>query len=81
MPSITLKNIPDKLFARIKESARRNHHSVNSEILLCLESSMSPRKIDPEAPISRIEALNQELNLPLLTEQYLQLTREAEEGE
>ena len=76
MPAITLKNIPEKLYARIKDSAKRNHRSINSEILFCLESSMGARKIDPESFISRIEALNRDLDLPPLNEAFLRQARE-----
>jgi len=75
MPSITLKNIPEKLYARIKDSARRNHRSINSEILFCLESRLDPHRVDPEALINRIEALNRDLDLPPLNDAFLTQAR------
>lgn len=38
MTTLTLKNIPDNLHALLKESAGRNRRSLNSEILIRLES-------------------------------------------
>jgi hypothetical protein len=38
MPTVTLKNIPADLHARLKASAERNRRSLNSEILARLES-------------------------------------------
>ena len=49
MPTLTLKNIPDGLHARLKASAARNRRSLNSEILVRLESDFSAPAIDPEA--------------------------------
>lgn len=35
--SITLKNIPEPVYQRIKLAAKRHHRSMNSEIIACLE--------------------------------------------
>lgn len=40
MPTLTLKNIPDGLHARLKASAERNRRSLNSEILFRLEKDI-----------------------------------------
>lgn len=49
MPTLTLKNIPVDLHARLKASAERNRRSLNSEILARLESGVSPAPLDREA--------------------------------
>lgn len=41
MATLTLKNIPDELHARLRESADRNRRSLNSEILVRLESTFA----------------------------------------
>lgn len=46
MPTITLKNIPDPLYEKLKESARINHRSLNSEIIYCVERTLNTYKID-----------------------------------
>lgn len=46
MPTLTLKNIPDDLYARLKEAAQAHHRSLNSEILYCVERTLGPHKID-----------------------------------
>jgi antitoxin FitA len=46
MPTITLKNIPDELHALLKESAQRNRRSLNSEILIRLESAFTAPVVD-----------------------------------
>ena len=47
MPTLTLKNIPDGLHARLKASAERNRRSLNSEILVRLEQDISRPVLDP----------------------------------
>lgn len=41
MTTLTLKNIPEELHARLKESAEKNRRSLNSEILVRLESEFT----------------------------------------
>ena len=37
MVSITIKGLPPELHERLKEAARRNHRSLQGEIVACLE--------------------------------------------
>jgi antitoxin FitA len=46
MPTVTLKNIPDPLYEKLKEAARIHHRSLNSEILYCVERTLNTYKID-----------------------------------
>ena len=46
MTTLTLKNIPDELHALLKESAEKNRRSLNSEILVRLESAFSAPALD-----------------------------------
>ena len=49
MATITLKNIPDRLYARLKYFARLHHRSLNSEVIFLLEKSAGLVQEDPEA--------------------------------
>ena len=45
MPTtLTLKNIPDTIYDRLKASAQANRRSLNSEVLVCLESALQPAR-------------------------------------
>jgi plasmid stability protein len=46
MPTMTLKNIPEPLYERLKQAAAMHRRSLNSEILFYLEESLAPRKRD-----------------------------------
>jgi plasmid stability protein len=48
MPTITVKNIPPDLYERLKELADAHHRTMNSEIIACLEQSVSGRRLDPD---------------------------------
>ena len=37
MATLTLKNVPEKLHKRLKESAAQHRRSINSEAICCLE--------------------------------------------
>jgi len=44
--TLTLKNIPAQLHAKLKDSALKNRRSLNSEILTRLERDVSVPKVD-----------------------------------
>jgi antitoxin FitA len=46
MPAITLKNIPDSLYAQLKEAASLHRRSLNSEILHCVDEALNTHKVD-----------------------------------
>ncbi len=43
MTTITIKNIPDDLYEKIKLQAKANHRSVNSEIISIFEHAVQKR--------------------------------------
>ena len=52
MLTLTLKNIPVHLHAKLKASAEKNRRSLNSEILTRLERDVTAPKVD-QAKLSR----------------------------
>ncbi|MBN2117826.1 MAG: Arc family DNA-binding protein [Anaerolineales bacterium] len=53
MVTITIKNIPEPIYERIKAQAKTNHRSINGEILSILEQAVSLPPIDVEATLER----------------------------
>ena len=47
MPSITVKNIPDEIYDKVREQAQAHHRSINSEIIACLEQTVQAKSISP----------------------------------
>jgi plasmid stability protein len=58
MPTtLTLKNIPDEVYERLKRSAEAHRRSMNSEAIVCLEAALLSPKLAPEERIARARAL------------------------
>ncbi len=58
MPTtLTLKNIPDAVYERLKLSAETHRRSMNSEAIVCLETVLLPHRISPEDRLTRVRAL------------------------
>lgn len=76
MANITIKNVPDPLYERLKEVAARSRRSLNSEIIMRLERSMGAAPADPEALLARARAVRERLQVPYLTDEELLEARE-----
>ena len=64
MPTtLTLKNIPDEVYQRLKASAELHRRSLNSEAIVCLESVLLPGRIDPGERLARARALRAALRI------------------
>ena len=46
MATVTVKNIPDELYERLKSAAEANRRSINSEIIMCIENNVISRRIN-----------------------------------
>lgn len=58
MPTtLTLKNIPDDVYDRLKHSAEMNRRSMNSEAIVCLEAALLPNRLTPAERLARARAL------------------------
>ena len=57
MPTLTIKNIPDDLYSRLKRYAELNRRSLNSEVIVCIERAVRSRKVSPEAALQKARQL------------------------
>ncbi len=58
MPTtLTLKNIPDSVYERLKLSAQLHRRSMNSEAIICLEAALVPSGAAPSERLARARAL------------------------
>jgi hypothetical protein len=46
MATVTVKNIPDELYDRLKSVAEINRRSINSEIIMCIEKTVISRPLN-----------------------------------
>ncbi len=58
MPNLTLKNVPEELLVRLRAQAESNRRSLNSEILVVLETALSPHKPDVDTMLDAVDAIH-----------------------
>lgn len=62
MPTtLTLKNIPEAVYERLKASAQAHRRSLNSEAIVCLEAMLLPAKVEPAERLARARELRASL--------------------
>lgn len=76
MANITLKNVPDPLYERLKEVAAERRRSLNSEIIVRLERSLGAAPVDADALLARARAIRERLEVPYLTDDALREARD-----
>ena len=77
MAAITIKNIPDDLYEKLKEAAAANRRNINSEVIHLIEQAVTGRQVDPKAFIARARLLRERTTGCQLTDKVL---REARTG-
>lgn len=53
MVTLTIKNVPEQVYERIKMQAKNNHRSINGEILSILEQAIAIPPIDVQETLKR----------------------------
>ena len=76
MPAITLKNIPDELYRKLKKDASLHRRSINSEIIYCIEKVLKSHQFDKKVFVSEVDELRKTINAPPLTEKVLRYAKE-----
>ena len=59
MATVTVKNIPDELYDRLKSVAEINRRSINSEIIMCIENTVISRRINRDEVLENARQLRQ----------------------
>ncbi len=75
MATITVKNIPDELYSRLKAAAENNRRSINGEIISRIERSLTPRRVTTETLLARIRKLHDGFDGRTLTVEQIQDAR------
>jgi plasmid stability protein len=75
MATLTIENLPDALYERLKHSASRHQRSVNSEVIACLEKVLAGNLVDPATFLASIRTLRQTLTTVFVTEEDLRVAK------
>ncbi|HUF10544.1 MAG TPA: Arc family DNA-binding protein [Rhodothermales bacterium] len=65
MPALTVRDIPDRLYERLRERASRHRRSMSSEIVTLLEETLLPQPVDAGVLIAEAEAVHARFGEPL----------------
>jgi plasmid stability protein len=57
LKKLTLKNIPDEVYARLRAQATLNRRRLNSEAIVCLETILNLRPADTHEKLARLRAM------------------------
>lgn len=76
MASITIKNVPEPVYERLKEVAARNRRSINSEVIIQLERALGAAAVDTQVLLARARAVREDGDIPYLTDPALRAARE-----
>jgi len=76
MYNITVKNIPDDLYEKIKITARGNRRSINNEIITRLDKTLKSKKIDIDSFIRMIEKFQDNIKIPPLADDLITTAKE-----
>jgi hypothetical protein len=72
MATMTLKNVPVDLLARLKEEARQNHRTLNQEALARLETSVRSAGRSGSEVVKALRRLHRRMEgMPPLTDAFL----------
>ena len=56
--NVSVKNVPDAIVEKLRQRARRNHRSLQGEIMAILEEASQPARLTLEEAERRLKALN-----------------------
>ena len=71
MATITIKNIPDDLYADLKHTAAQNRRSINSEVIISIERAVRSSRIEPDELLEKIRVLREATAVYTLTDDIL----------
>ena len=77
MANITIKDIPNPVYKRLKAQAAQHRRSLNREIITCLEHASQSIQLDPERVLARAQSLRQQTAGPRLTDKALRRLKAA----
>ena len=75
MATLTIKNVPEKLHKRLKESAALHRRSINSETICCLEKVLGVHRVDPKKFLAEVQAMHKRMPYVHLTEELLRAAK------
>ncbi len=76
MATLTIKNIPDELYDKLKEVAKDNRRSINNEVIHIIDRTISFQKPDVETILAKVRILREQLDIYVTEEELNQAKNE-----
>ena len=75
MATLTIKNLPDEIYAALSKRAKQNRRSINGEAIMLLERLRDTTERDAVAEIEEIRALRLKTEGLWLTDEILEAAK------
>ena len=75
MATLTIKNIPEELHERLRESAALHQRSINGEAISCLEKGLGGNRLNPEDFLGQVRSLRARMPRVFVTERDLRAAK------
>lgn len=74
--TLTLKNIPDAVYERLKATALAHRRSMNSEAIICLEAALIPTSTTASERLTRARSLRESLSPQQFTAAHIDAAKQ-----
>lgn len=71
MATMTIRNIPDDLYAAFKLRAQKNRRSLNSEAIFWLEQAVAQQRPDPEEILENARIVRETLGIYVTSDEIV----------
>ncbi|MEQ1604367.1 MAG: Arc family DNA-binding protein [Pyrinomonadaceae bacterium] len=78
MATLTIRNVPSELYEALTQKAKRRHRSLNSEVIIQLQTVLGQREMDVETELEEIRLFREKLKGLHTTEE--EVNREKNRG-
>ncbi len=76
MATLTIKNMPDELYEKIKASAAVNRRSINQEVIFLIEQVLAANAAGFETTLSEVRLLREQLGIYVTEDEINQAKNE-----
>lgn len=76
MASVTIKNLPDSIYRKLKARAKNNHRSINGEIVNVLAHELNEAEINVAEFLAEAEKIRNRVKIELTDEGLIALKNE-----
>ncbi|SPE29962.1 conserved hypothetical protein [Acidobacteriia bacterium SbA2] len=75
MATLTIRNIPEKLYHRLRESTAEHRRSMSEEAIARLEMTLFSNRVDPEDFLAQVRRLRARMPRVFVTERDLRIAK------